>query len=54
MKLGNLTAGYYKAHIHSGTGFKQGTGFDVQIEVFEIRWKGRLLFRFLKDIVFSK
>ena len=53
MKLWYFSLGSRKAHIHSGMGFKQGTGFDVDIEVFEVKWKERLLFRFIKDITFD-
>jgi len=44
--------GYYngKATIYSGTGYLQGMGVDIELDVFEIR---RFGIRIIKDIKFS-
>ena len=39
--------------IHSGIGFVQGTGFEVEYETLEVWWLGKKRLRVITDITFN-
>jgi len=41
----------FKAVIHEGKGFIQGTGFNVYVEVIVVTWFNKTLLRFITNVI---
>lgn len=50
MKIWKLTIQKVLVTKYSGTGYKQGIGFDLLVEKIEFLWKEKILFQVITDI----